>query len=212
LNNDIKIAAIITAGGISARFGSNKLLEKLENYSVIETTILKFIDKVDKIIIPATDETKEFILKSKIYNEKISFALSGETRQKSVYNALLKCDNIDIVLIHDGARPYILPETIDEAIELTKKHKAVVVGKMAVDTIKVVENNRITTTLDRTKIFHAQTPQCFELNLIKTVHEKYKTSLNFTDDSSMAEAEGIKPYILIAKGKNDKITTKDDLK
>ena len=212
MNNNIKIAAIITAGGTSTRFGSNKLLERLENYSVIETTILKFIDKVDKIIIPATDETREFILKSKIYNNKIIFVLAGETRQKSVYNALEKCNNIDIVLIHDGARPYISPETIDEAINLTKQYKAVVVGKMAVDTIKVVEDNKITKTLDRTKIFHAQTPQCFELSLIKAIHEKYKNNLNFTDDSSMAEAEGIKPYILIAKGKNDKITTKDDLK
>ena len=158
-----------------------------------------------------TDETKEFILKSPIYSSKIKFAPAGSTRQKSVYNALSICKDCDIVLIHDGARTYISSETIDEAIEMTKKHKAVIVGKMAVDTIKLIENEKIVKTLDRTKIFHAQTPQCFEFDLIKAIHEKYKNKSDFTDDSSMVEAEGIKPYILIAKGKNDKITTKDDL-
>ena len=124
----------------------------------------------------------------------------------------MECKNADIVLIHDGARPYISPETVTEAIEMTKKHKAVVVGKMAVDTIKTVEEGRITGTLDRSKIFHAQTPQCFEYELIKNIHEKYKNTFDFTDDSSMVEAEGIKPHILIAKGKNDKITVKEDIK
>ena len=210
MNNIFKISAIITAGGISARFGSNKLLEKSGKLSVIETTILKFIDKVDEIVIPSTDETKEFILKSNVFNDKILFAPSGETRQKSVYNALQLCTG-DIVLIHDGARPFISSETIVEAIEMTKKYKAVVVGKMAVDTIKRVEDGKIVETIDRNHIFQAQTPQCFELNLIKSIHEKYKDSPDFTDDSSMAEAEGINPIVLNVKGKNEKITVKEDL-
>ena len=211
MNNEIKITAIITSGGKSERFGSNKLLAKIGEISVIETTILKFIDKVDKIIIPATEETREFILKSKIFSNKIQFCAAGDTRQKSVYNALLECKDCDIVLIHDGARPYISANTIDKAIEMTKKHKAVVVGKMATDTIKTVEDGKIINTLDRKKIFHAQTPQCFEFNLIKSIHEKYRNNPNYTDDSSMAEAEGISPVILIAEGKNDKITVKEDL-
>ena len=212
MNKSGKITAIITAGGISQRFGSNKLLEKIGKYSVIETTILKFLDKVDEIIIPTTDETKEFILKSPICNDKIKFASAGATRQKSVYNALLECKNCDIVLIHDGARPYISSKTIDEAIKLTKENKAVIVGKMAVDTIKFVENDKIKKTIDRSKIFHAQTPQCFEYRLIKELHEKYKTKADFTDDSALLEAEGIEPVALIAQGNNDKITLKEDIK
>ena len=208
--NKLKITAIITAGGSSKRFGSNKLLEKLNKYSVIEETILKFINVADEIVIPTTDEVKEFILKSEIYNDKIVFAPFGATRQKSVYNALSKIKKTDIVLIHDGARPYISPETIKEAIELTKKYKAVVVGKMAVDTIKRVKDNKIIETIDRAEIFHAQTPQCFEFDLIKKLHEKYKNS-DFTDDSLLVETENIKPYALVVKGKNEKITFKEDL-
>ena len=73
--NKIKTSAIITSGGNSTRFGANKLLETIKKtgLSVIETTILKFIDIVDEIIIPCQDDVKNFILASKIYAEKIKF-------------------------------------------------------------------------------------------------------------------------------------------
>ena len=206
-----KTIAIITSGGSSTRFGSNKLLEKIGEMSVIETTISKFIDLVDEIIIPAKDDIKEHISNSKLFCNKIKFAPSGETRQKSVYNGLLECDNCDIVLIHDGARPFIDIETIKKTIELTKEKRAVVVGIKAIDTIKQIKDGKIIKTLDRAEIFHAQTPQAFEYNLIKNIHEKYKNNPNFTDDSSMAEAENIDVYYLEATIKNKKITTKDDL-
>ena len=70
-SNKVKISAIITSGGKSLRFGSNKLLAKLGDLSVIETTILKFINHVDEIIIPSSDEIREFIKKSKVYSTKI---------------------------------------------------------------------------------------------------------------------------------------------
>ncbi|MBR6298790.1 MAG: 2-C-methyl-D-erythritol 4-phosphate cytidylyltransferase, partial [Candidatus Gastranaerophilales bacterium] len=122
MNNHIKISAIITSGGNSLRFGSNKLLEKLGEYSVIETTISKFIDLVDEIIIPAQDEVKNHILKSKFYCGKIKFAPSGSTRQKSVYEGILACNNPEIVLIHDGARPFINKEIIKKTIDMTYKN------------------------------------------------------------------------------------------
>lgn len=213
--NKIKISAIITSGGKSTRFGRNKLLEKLGDLAVIETTILKFLDLVDEIIIPSSDELQEFIKSSNIYSKKIKFTSPGATRQKSVYNGLMACSNPEIVLIHDGARPYIDKEIIKKTIEMTFKKSAVVVGKMAIDTIKEVLFNdnegQIIKTIDRKTIFHAQTPQAFDYNLIKKIHEKYKDSPNFTDDSSMAEEYGIKVYILENDKNNLKITTKDDL-
>ena len=76
------ISTIITAGGSSLRFGENKLLVKIDNLSVIEHTILKFLDVSDEIVIPATDSTRGFIEESPVYNgEKISFAPFGSTRQ-----------------------------------------------------------------------------------------------------------------------------------
>ena len=211
MNKNIEISAIITAGGNSTRFGSNKLLEKLQNLTVIETMILKFIDLVDEIVIPAQKETKEFILNSPIYNNKIKFAPAGKTRQKSVYNALLTCSNPKIVLIHDGARPFIEKKTIEKIITLTKKEKAVIAGTMAIDTIKQVQNGKIIKTIDRKTIFQAQTPQAFDFKLIKKIHETFKNKNDFTDDSSMAEKFGIKPTIFETSINNKKITTKEDL-
>ena len=206
-----KTIAIITSGGSSTRFGSNKLLEKIGEMSVIETTVSKFIDLVDEIIIPAKDDIKDHILNSELHSDKIKFALSGETRQKSVYNGLLECKNCDIALIHDGARPFIDTETIKKTIELTKEKQAVVVGIKAIDTIKRIKDGKIIKTLERAEIFHAQTPQAFEYNLIKNIHEKYKNNPNFTDDSSMVEAENIDVFYLEGSIKNKKITTKEDL-
>ena len=211
MNKNIEISAIITAGGNSSRFGSNKLLEKVQNLTVIETTILKFIDLVDEIIIPTQNETKKFILNSPIYNNKINFVSAGETRQKSVYNALLACSNPKIVLIHDGARPFIEKEAIEKIITLTKKEKAVIAGTMAIDTIKQVQNGKIIKTIDRKTIFQAQTPQAFDFKLIKKIHETFKNKNDFTDDSSMAEKFGIKPTIFETSINNKKITTKEDL-
>ena len=209
--NKIKISAIITSGGNSIRFGSNKLLEKLNDLSVIETTISKFIELVDEIVIPSKDDIKEHILKSKLYCEKIKFAPSGKTRQESVYNGIMVCNNPEIVLIHDGARPFIDKETIKKTIDLTFEKKAVVVGYSAIDTIKEIKDGKIIKTLDRKFIFHAQTPQAFDYKLIKKIHEEYKDNQNFTDDSSMAEDCGVEVYIIEASRANKKITIKEDL-
>lgn len=211
----IKISAIITSGGKSLRFGSNKLLEKIDDLTVIETTILKFIDLVDEIVIPCNSEIENVVKKSKIYSNKIKFARCGNTRQQSVYSGILACSNPEIVLIHDGARPFIDTETIKKTIEMTCQNRAVVVGKMAIDTIKEVAFNaskgKIVKTLNRKTIFHAQTPQAFDYELIKKIHQKYQNNPDFTDDSSMAEAYGADVYILENNKKNIKITTKDDL-
>lgn len=213
--NKIKISAIITSGGKSLRFGSNKLLKKIDDLTVIETTILKFIDLVDEIVIPCNNEIENLIKNSKIYSNKIKFAHHGKTRQQSVYNGIIACSNPEIVLIHDGARPFIDKEIIKKTIELTYQNRAVVVGKMAIDTIKEVSFNtgkgKIIKTLNRKIIFHAQTPQAFDYELIKKIHQKYQDNSDFTDDSSMAEAYGADVYILENNKKNIKITTKDDL-
>ncbi len=208
------VTTIITSGGNSTRFGSNKLLEKIGNLTVIEHTISKFLEFSSLIVIPAKEDIVETIKNSKLYEkfgEKITFAHAGETRQKSVYNGLKTIKKTDVVLIHDGARPFIDKDTIKKTIDLTFEKGAVVVGQMAVDTIKMVENGKIIKTLDRKQIFQAQTPQAFSFDLILKIHEKYKDSPNFTDDSSMAEAYGKSVYIIDNKNKNIKITTKKDL-
>ncbi len=207
------ISTIITAGGISKRFGKNKLLVKIGNMTVIEHTILKFLELSDEIIIPSTPQTCEFIRSSKIYDkDKISFAQFGKTRQKSVYNALLKCKYKDKVLIHDGARPFIEKSTIQNVINELETKSAVCCGIFATDTIKIIDNSGlIIKTLDRKNVFQAQTPQAFKYDLIMRAHQMFAQRDDFTDDSSLVEAMGERVWTIVSSGINKKITTQADL-
>jgi len=204
------VKAVITAGGTSERFGSNKLLEKLGDKTVIQTTVEKFLQHVEEIIIPASDEVKNHILEC-FKDSRIKFAAPGATRQKSVFNALKECGSCEYVLIHDGARAYISEELILKSIRQVKLKKAIVVGISAVDTIKVCDmHKRIVETPKREYVYHAQTPQAFVYKEILDAHKKLE-NLDFTDDASMLEHLGKDVYIVEGEVLNIKITTRKDL-
>ena len=203
---------IITAGGTSSRYGNtNKLLEKINDKTVIEETVSKFIDfdEIDEIIISANSSIIE-ILQQLLNNPKVKIIEGGNTRQKSVYNALQVVKN-DYVLIHDGARPLIRKDTIAYVLKAVLDKDAVTVMTKTTDTIKEVDSTgRIIRTIDRSKLYNTQTPQAFKTSIIKEAHEKLKDG-NFTDDCSMLEELKIPVYIVNGSYTNIKITIKSDL-
>ena len=203
---------IITAGGTSSRYGNtNKLLEKINDKTVIEETVSKFVDfdEIDEIIISANSSIIE-ILQQLLNNPKVKIIEGGNTRQKSVYNALQVVKN-DYVLIHDGARPLIRKDTIAYVLEAVLDKDAVTVMTKTTDTIKEVDSTgRIIRTIDRSKLYNTQTPQAFKTSIIKDAHEKLKDG-NFTDDCSMLEELNIPVYIVNGSYTNIKITIKSDL-
>lgn len=209
----MKLGAIITAGGTSSRFGNtNKLLEKINNKEIIKYTIEAFLSaNIDKIIICANKTIIDTL--EQIFNNtsKIKIIEGGSTRQKSVYNGIQAASDCDYVLIHDGARPMITKEIIENTIQAVIEKKAVSVMTKTIDTIKEVdENGKITKTIDRSKLYNTQTPQAFEYNIIKSAHEKFKGQ-NFTDDAGLAEAFGYEVYIVQGDYRNIKVTTRSDL-
>ena len=203
---------IITAGGTSSRYGNkNKLLEKINGKTVIEETVSKFIDfdEIDEVIISANSSIIE-TLQELLNNPKVKIIEGGNTRQKSVYNALQVVKN-DYVLIHDGARPLIRKDTIAYVLEAVLDKDAVTVMTKTTDTIKEVDSTgRIIRTIDRSKLYNTQTPQAFKTSIIKDAHEKLKDG-NFTDDCSMLEELNIPVYIVNGSYTNIKITIKSDL-
>lgn len=207
-----KFSVIITAGGSSLRYGNkNKLLEKINDKTVIEETVNKFlgIANINKIIIPAN---KYVISDFQILfnNQFIKIIQGGETRQKSVYNALKFIDS-PYVLIHDGARPLITTDIVKETMSATVKYDAVSVMTKTTDTIKEVDSTgRIIRTIDRSKLYNTQTPQGFKTELIKNAHNKLIDG-NYTDDCSMLEELGIPVYVVNGSYTNIKITVKNDL-
>lgn len=207
-----KFSVIITAGGTSSRYGNtNKLLEKIFDKTVIEETVNKFLpfESVYEVIIPANKEViNEF--KSILTDKKITIIEGGNSRQESVYKALQLVKN-EYVLIHDGARPLVTKDIIQDTIDNVIKYDAVSVMTKTTDTIKEVDKNgRIIRTIDRSKLYNTQTPQGFKTSLIKDAHEKLKNG-NFTDDCSMLEELNVPVYIVNGSYKNIKITVKNDL-
>lgn len=202
---------IVTAGGSSSRFGKNKLLELINNKTVIEHTLDAFsnINGITEIIIPTNqDFIDEF--KTILNDKRIILISGGNTRQESVYNALQQVKN-EYVIIHDGARPLIKEATILQVIDMVKTHNAVSVMTKTTDTIKEVdENGQIIKTIDRSKLYNTQTPQAFRTELILSAHNQLKNK-NFTDDSSMLEELDVPVFIVNGSYTNIKITTKSDL-
>ena len=142
----------------------------------------------------------------------IDVVVGGKTRFESVRNCMKKVGPLfDIVLIHDAARPFIDNETIERSIKMAARFGACVVAVPENDTVKLVDSRLfIKRTLDRNRIFRAQTPQAFKYGLIKKAYSA--ANRDITDDASLIESMGRRVKILEGSYRNLKITTKEDLK
>ncbi len=138
----------------------------------------------------------------------------GDERQDSVGNGLQACGAVadDIVLIHDGVRPFLSAAIIDETIRLAASVGGCVVGVPVIDTIKEVKAGRITDTPERRRLWRAQTPQAFPFEVIRVAHERARQDgFNGSDDSSLVERLGWPVAMLTGSYRNIKITTPEDL-
>jgi 2-C-methyl-D-erythritol 4-phosphate cytidylyltransferase len=162
------------------------------------------IDFCRKKIFPAANLTKEAVV-----------VIGGARRQDSVYNGLKAIETDDgIVLIHDGVRPFVSPEDLVVCINGAREHGACILGIPAFDTIKHVNaQNEIIETQKRETLWLAQTPQAFQLKLIKRAHEMAKKEgYKGTDDASLVERLGEIVKIMPGSRSNIKITNQEDLK
>ena len=212
---------IIVAAGSGSRMnmGINKQFIKLKDKEIIVYTLEKFYKhkNIDEIVVVVKEEEAEFFKNEIIdkYNfENIKIAYGGKERQNSVYNGLKMLDDkCDIVLVHDGARPFISKSLIDNCIEEAKNHNAVVVGVPVKDTIKVInEDNDIVDTPERSKLWAVQTPQTFNYDiLVKSYEDAFKNEFYGTDDAMLVERIGYKVKMIEGSYNNIKITTQEDL-
>lgn len=216
-NNNMKITALIVAGGQGKRMGAgmNKVFLKLGAKAVLERTAEAFEknSRIDEIVVVTRQEdikTAKEILKSL---KKIAVITEGGAeRQQSVYNGLRAASG-DIVLIHDGARALISKAEIDAVIDDCVKYGAAALGVKCKDTLKSAdENGFISGTIDRNTSYQIQTPQAFKTAVILNLHEKAeKDGLSVTDDCAIAEHYGIKIKITEGSYNNIKLTTPEDM-
>lgn len=212
---------IVSAGkGSRMKANINKQFLKIGNKEVIAHTIDKFYnnENIDEIVIVIREDEKEYFQETIInkYGYKgIKISFGGKERQDSVYNGLKVVDeNCEIVLIHDGARPFVTNEIIKTSIETAKEYKSVIVGVPVKDTIKIVdENQNVCETPNRSKLWSIQTPQVFDYPLIMKAHKKAKDEEFYgTDDSTLMEYLGYTVKVIEGSYNNIKITTPEDLK
>ena len=212
---------VIVAAGTGSRMnmGINKQFIKLEGKEIIAYTIEKFYNNsnIEDIVVVVKEDESEFFKKEILdkYNFKnVKIAYGGKERQDSVYNGLKLLDEkCDVVLIHDGARPFVSDKIIDKSIEEAKDHKAIVVGVPVKDTIKVIDNDKnIVDTPNRNVLWAVQTPQTFDYNiLIDAYKDAFKNKFYGTDDAMLVERIGYKVKMLEGSYNNIKITTQEDL-
>jgi 2-C-methyl-D-erythritol 4-phosphate cytidylyltransferase len=214
------VSAIVLAGGRGNRMGSvqSKQYIHLDGKPILYYTLKQFMknDLIDKIILVVPEDEKDYCKKEVLDKyglvvDRIVFG--GSERQDSVYNALSELEGADIVLIHDGARPFVSQRIINDAIKYAGIYKATAPGVMPKDTIKVKdENNFSVETLIRSNLVAIQTPQAFDYNMIYECHKQVKRSgIVVTDDTMVVELFGNNVYIYDGDYTNIKITTPEDL-
>lgn len=192
----------------------SKLLLKINGKTVLEKSVNAFlnISDVDEVIVVARE--KDIPAFSDILtDERVSFVVGGDTRQQSVMNALDVIDDCELIIIHDGARPLIKSEDIENTIRAAKENKAAAVGVFVKDTVKVVDKNGfVVSTPDRSTLFAVQTPQIFDFELYKNAAQNAREKgLDFTDDCQLVESFNQKVKTVVGSYSNIKITTPDDI-
>lgn len=208
------VGTVIVGGGKSNRFGLDKISYLIDDKPLIFYTLVPFVKSklVDEIVVVLSKKNysnlKDYI---KNINKVKSVVIGGEERKDSVLKGL-ECflnSNIDRVLIHDGARPNIKVELIDEVINRLEDSDCVIPVIKPIETIKIKKNNKLV-TLDRDSLYITQTPQGFKFPKIYNLLVKYSNYKLF-DDSTVFELEKEKIDLIEGYPENIKVTYSFDI-
>jgi len=218
----LKADAVIVSAGKGHRFmeGMKKQFHFLAEKPILAHTLDKFesCPLIHSIFLVVGQEDMDFCLKEIIekyrYRKISQIVPGGKRRQESVKNGIDALPKeVDIVAIHDGVRPFVTKEMIEESIHSAMRFGAVVMAMPVKETIKMARSDgTVLKTLDRESLWQIQTPQTFQANVIKEAYDK-ATEDGFigTDDASLVERLGVNVHILPGSYTNIKITTQEDL-
>lgn len=224
-NTKNKVIGIVLAAGQGKRMNTaiSKQFLMLRDKPLLYYSLKAFDESsVEEIILVVKDDAidycREHIIEAYKLNKVSRIVAGGNERYDSVNQALLSIDNADYVLIHDGARPFITKDQIEEVINQVTKHKACILATAVKDSIKVVDDKGyIASAPDRHTLWAAQTPQAFEFQGIKSAYSRFYEDISggnqkITDDAMVYETY-LNKQVKIIEGsyQNIKITTTEDL-
>jgi 2-C-methyl-D-erythritol 4-phosphate cytidylyltransferase len=210
------------AAGRAVRFGGDRPKQFVEvaGRPLLAWTVCRFeaATAIDEVVVVAAEQYLEFTSREVVDHYGLAkvrkVVAGGATRQQSVSNGLAALDaGVDLVAIHDGARPLVTPGDIDRVVEAATRSGAALLAEPVSDTVKKIGEGRGLSTIDRSGLYLAQTPQVFRLDLIRRAHRQAarQAGLTATDDVSLVEALDVIVDLVIPNGLNIKVTTPKDL-
>jgi 2-C-methyl-D-erythritol 4-phosphate cytidylyltransferase len=218
------IAAIIAAAGVGKRMGHQlpKPYLPLAGKPILAHTLKVFetipeIREVTVVVHPDDlDYCQDNVIARFNFKKVLRLVPGGKERQDSVYHALKALkneDELEIVLVHDGVRPFVTPEMVRQVIDAARRHGGAVPGLPAQDTLKKVDAEcLVCRTLEREDIWQIQTPQGFQAPLLwRAFTEAYSRNFYGTDEASLLEEMHQAVAVIPGSPFNLKITTPDDL-
>jgi 2-C-methyl-D-erythritol 4-phosphate cytidylyltransferase len=214
-NKISKLGVVIVAAGTSQRMaGINKLFAPLsgkpllawsvdtcQEYSLVKQIVLVLNDK---------DLARGQKLKKESDWAKVTLCPGGARRQDSVRQGLRQIEDCDLVMIHDGARPFLTPDLIEDGLKIVGDTGAAAAAVPVKDTIKFAADEILVgETLQRDRLWAAQTPQIFSFDMITKAYEDLAAEV--TDDATAVERLGHKVQLYMGDYRNIKVTTAEDL-
>ena len=208
--------ALIVAGGKGTRIKTKlpKQFLELNGKPILLHTIEAFFRYSEKLnivlVLPEDDfETWRDICKKYKFDKPLTLQKGGETRFQSVRNGLDKMEGPGLVAIHDGVRPLVSEDIIGASFRLAAVHKTAVAAVRLKESIRMTDQDN-TKAMDRSRFRLIQTPQTFDIAMIKQAYQ-IKEDASLTDDASVAEKSGLVISLFEGSYENIKITTQEDL-
>ncbi len=217
----MKTVAIITAAGKGKRMGSatKKPYISLDGKPLLAHAIMPFERSkvINSIIIVTAEGDEDFCLRNIVrkfgFKKVLKVICGGKERQDSVMSGIMAAgDGWDMVVVHDGVRPFVAKEAIEKVVKSACRHGAATLAVPVKDTMKQVCSGFVKKTLPRDELWAIQTPQAFGFDILKKAHIlALKQGFIGTDDSILVERHGCKVAVVNGSYNNIKITTPEDL-
>jgi len=209
---------VVVAAGASSRMGFDKVLAEVGGVPVIVRCLKAFQQSPgvnEVVVVTRTDLVPEMARLCQDYGlTKVAKVIrGGETRTQSARLGTLECDDkARLIAIHDGARPFVTPQIIEEAIYQASRTGAAAPAVPVKDTVKSAVDGIVEQTLDRSALYAVQTPQVFDGDLIRAALQKaLDDGAELTDDCAAVERLGMKVALTTGDERNIKLTTPTDL-
>jgi 2-C-methyl-D-erythritol 4-phosphate cytidylyltransferase len=210
-----KLGVVVVAAGTSQRMaGINKLFASLKGKPLLAWSVdtCQRYRLVQQIVLVLNDEdlARGQKLKKERGWSKVTLCQGGARRQDSVKEGLKQIRGCDLVMIHDGARPFLTPDLIEDGLKIVGETGATVAAVPVKDTIKLAADGKLVgETLQRERLWAAQTPQIFSFDVITKAYENLAAEI--TDDAAAVERLGHEVQLYMGDYKNIKVTTAEDL-